>query len=65
MPLERAKTDHNNTNYSIATNNDDDRKWRGSQNAAGVPIHSTKSEEPSAPNNTTTPDPPAEPPHRV
>ena len=66
-PPERAKTVHNNMNYNIAISNDNGMGSRGSQNAAGEGICSTRKAEPSAlqpPTPLPPPEPPPAPPRR-
>ena len=65
MPPDRAKTVHNNMNYTIASSNDDADQHRGGRNLADVPAYHNQSGKPSILTSTTTPNPPLNLPLRA
>ena len=58
-PLDRAKTVHDNQNYTIANSNDNEEHHREDRSASAAADHQDRNEKTSNYTNTTVPNPPA------
>ena len=63
-PLDRAKTVHDNQNYTIANSNDNEEHHREDRSASAAAVHQDRNAETNNYTITTVPNSPAEPPRQ-